>query len=539
MHLSDHNKNLFCTLLSGAATPFPSIYDAVSEQILLLILKARQLNEDPEFSKWFAEQHLVLTKLRAQSEKIREIFSQNSNVLLSEEPKQDNIMDALFFMRQLYAGFDEGKVSLKTWGEMNRQPTEHRGWFSKQGKLLEKFIYDDMFAILTESSAHCSSISPQARKGYCHQDLSIAHSCSHELLSRLNDFHKIESLPILADAIYDLISDLHQNRIAIPAWLSEFEKAHTNFLIGERRENEVFRKFINLINDEGRNRFIERIVEKCEPNHANYLLFQFMGIYASEVIQWLNKLLMYFKSPQSTQFNWKFTTVTPDASTASEGQNQQPTLDWDSDYCQISIKRDTLLKLIHTYTLRDAADSLADCLLHIYDQPAKQMLRDNGAIPPTSDSERQVYCSNSHFFLASHHGRFQKNIDILKSFEKWYKHNKVLLISQKKTRIEHVDVEVRLAGLKCYDLKMGIPNVDRMKIKDGVYALVKKDTNLQFKNSISDVSLQRYHSQVKKIIKTDIDALLLNQQSYNDKNPFNGSYFAIKPLWSKSEPPKE
>ncbi|MGS6397835.1 hypothetical protein ACVGXU_05990, partial [Enterobacter hormaechei] len=124
MHHSEHNKSLFCTFLSGAVNPFPNIYDAISEQILLLILKARQLNEDTEFSKWFDEQHKVLTKLRAQSNKINEIYSQNTYEHNFKEQKQDSLMDALIFMHQLYAGFDDGKVSLKTWREMNRQPTE-------------------------------------------------------------------------------------------------------------------------------------------------------------------------------------------------------------------------------------------------------------------------------------------------------------------------------------------------------------------------------------------------------------------------------
>lgn len=71
MHPSEHKKNQFCMYLSGAATPFPYIYDAISEQILLLILKARKLNEDTEFSKWFSEQHQALTELRSLSKEIK------------------------------------------------------------------------------------------------------------------------------------------------------------------------------------------------------------------------------------------------------------------------------------------------------------------------------------------------------------------------------------------------------------------------------------------------------------------------------------
>ncbi len=527
------HQNLFRTFLSGAAVPFPNIYDAVSEQLLLLILKARQLNEEPEYSKWFDEQHQVLTMLQAQSEKINKIYSSNNLVLNFKEPKQDSLLDALIFMHQIYTGFDEGKVSLKTWGEMNRQPSESGFRNAKQNTLREAFIHDDLFSILTEGPTHCPPIPPQVRQGYCHQDLSIAHSCSSELISRLNDFHKIDSLPILAEAIYNLITNLHHARITVPECLSEFEKVHSGMLVGERRESYVFKEIIKLINDEGRKQFIERIAEKCEPQYADYLLDQFVRVYASDIMQWFAKLQIYFKSAESTPFDWKFTTVDVDTCLTSEGEEQKPTVAWDSSYCQISIKRDTLLKLIQTYALHDAADSLADCLLRIYGQPAEVMFKDKGAVPAVSDAERQVYNSNSYHFYTIHQGNFQKSIGILQSFEKWHENNKSLLISHKKTRIERVDVQVRLAGLRCYDLKMGIPDGNRLKVKDGIYDLVKNDSRLRFENSISDVSLQRYHSQVKRIIDKDIDDLLLSQRKNNSKTPFSGASHAIKPLWSK------
>lgn len=43
----------------------------------------------------------------------------------------------------------------------------------------------------------------------------------------------------------------------------------------------------------------------------------------------------------------------------------------------------------------------------------------------------------------------------LESFEKWYETNKVLLVSNKTIRTEKIDVVVRLAGLKAYDLQEG------------------------------------------------------------------------------------
>ncbi|CAM6558761.1 hypothetical protein KQ284_11970 [Klebsiella pneumoniae] len=535
MHLPEHNKNMFITFLSGTTTPFPHIYDAVSEQLLLLILKARQLNEDPEYSKWFAEQHQVLTMLQAQSEKINKIFLNNSLPHSFKETKQDSLINALTFMYQIYIGFDEGKVSLKTWGEMNRQRSERGFRYAEQNRLWEEFIHDDMFAILTEGPTHCPPIPPQARKGYCHQDLSIAHSCSNELLSRLNNFHKIDSLPILADAIYNLITFFRHAGAAVPVCLSEFEKVHSEILVAEMRESYVFKNIIKLINDEGRNQFIERLAEQLESEHAYYLFDQFIGIYASEIAQWIAELNVYFKDEQSTPFAWKFTTIAADAPDLSKEKEQKPTVAWESDYCQISIKRETLLKLIQINALHDAADSLADCLLRIYGKSAEVMFREKGAAPPISDTEHYVYSSNSYHFKNTLQGNYLKSIGILQSFEKWHENNKVLLISHKKKRIERIDVQVRLAGLRCYDLKMGVPDGNRLKVKDGVYDLVKHDTSLRFKKSISDISLQRYHSQVKTIISKDIDDLLLNQQNNNSKSPFSGAYHAIKPLWSKCE----
>ncbi|EFV42486.2 hypothetical protein HMPREF0864_00815 [Enterobacteriaceae bacterium 9_2_54FAA] len=481
---------------------------------------------------------MVLTKLRGLSNKIENIYSTKNYTLDFKNEKPDSLMNALIFMNQLYAGFDKGNVSLKTWREMNRLPADQRFQFSQHNKLLEEFIQDDMFAILQHLN-NCSPIPPEARKGYCHQDLSIAHSCSNDLLSRLNHFHEIDSLSILAEAIYDLITELHNYNIDIPAWLSKFKNVYTNFLLPNKRETPVFHDFIKLINDEGLNNFIERIVEQCEPHYADYLINQFKGIYASEIMQWLSNVQMYFQYAQSTPFTWKFNTVKYGISTVSEEEEQQPLLAWDSDYCQISIKRENLLQLIQSATLYDAADSLADCLMRIYRVPAEQMIRNKGIVPAVTDSECEVKSSDNWLFNTISQGNYQKKIDSLHSFEKWHVKNKTLLISRKNKRTERVNVEVRLAGLKSYDLYMGIPDGNRIKIKDGVYDLVKNDPSLRVESTLSNVSLQRYHSQVRKIIEKDIDNLLLQQQTYDSKYPYSSSYHSIKPLWGKSPKPGE
>ncbi|MCL0286101.1 hypothetical protein M2T22_26030, partial [Escherichia coli] len=100
-------------VLSGESHPFPGIYEAVSEQLLLLIFKARQLYQNPEYRPWFEEQHRVLSALRANTELLR-IFREQRN---AEEPEliikestlplltNSNLTDSLNIMCHLYNGF--------------------------------------------------------------------------------------------------------------------------------------------------------------------------------------------------------------------------------------------------------------------------------------------------------------------------------------------------------------------------------------------------------------------------------------------------
>ncbi|MFV8905838.1 hypothetical protein [Serratia fonticola] len=533
MPLSDHQKKVLRAFLSGTRSPFPYIYDAVSEQILLLIFKARQLNEVPEYRNWFVEQHQVLGKLRAQSDKINKIYQQQSFTLGAKEKPQDSLYDALSFMYSLYKGFDEGNVSLKTWGEMNQRPTKWDGRFQQQIEREAEFIRDVLFAILTESKTHCAPIPAHMRKGYSHHDLSIAHSCSDVLLSRLDDYYKIDTLQILAETICDLIDDFRHKHIALPGWLSQFDQACHGFSVGERRESYQLKQVVALLKETGREAFIEGIISQCTEQDAERILNRYVGIYATDIYQWLFGVLGYLKAPQSTSYRWKFTTSTAEKVHTKEETEHQESIAWDSDYCQISISRDNLLALIQTNTLYDATTTLADCLLHIYRDPAEQGLKDKDATPPITDKECKVYHSNSWVFPGSNRRSREDNIFIIQSLEQWYEKNKVLLVSASEKRTEKISVAVRLAGLRCYDLKMGIPEGKKMRIKDGVYDEVKTDSSLRFPTPISDVSLQRYHTKVKSIIATEIDPLLQEQRNKNSQFPYSGALRTIKPLWEK------
>lgn len=119
----------------------------------------------------------------------------------------------------------------------------------------------------------------------------------------------------------------------------------------------------------------------------------------------------------------------------------------------------------------------------------------------------------------------------LETFEKWYNANKILLVSNKKKRTEKIDVNIRLAGLKGYDLNEGIPDGQGRKIKDGVNELVKADSSLQLPQDISDTSLNRYRQAVQHIIKDEIDTLLIAQREKNKINPYSEDRYSIRPLW--------
>lgn len=198
------------------------------------------------------------------------------------------------------------------------------------------------------------------------------------------------------------------------------------------------------------------------------------------------------------------------------------------DYCQITIQRDELLKLIYTNTLQDAAMNLAGCLQQAYIEPLKREINYPGI--NIDAKEREIRKSIE---FRSELNNFTNIMKQLETFEKWYNANKILLVSNKKKRTEKIDVNIRLAGLKGYDLNEGIPDGQGRKIKDGVNELVKADSSLQLPQDISDTSLNRYRQAVQHIIKDEIDTLLIAQREKNKINPYSEDRYSIRPLWGK------
>ena len=358
-------QNQYYRILSGESRPFPGIYEAVSEQLLLLIFKARQLYQDPEYRPWFEEQHKVLLALRDNTE-LQKIFNkqrkENFALGASTSSQPTALTNALNVMCHLYNGFDEGNISLKSWGAMQEVQTTPdffslgpRTWKTPE---LAKFVGDDLFNILTECKAWSSPIPAETRQGYCHQDLSVAHSCTSELLAHLNQYHEIDESAILARVIGITVNGFYKkNNTDLPEWLSPFKEEHKIFRdCPEQNTGDVIRRKEQLLKT-GRTEFVNNLCRVANWYEIESIYDEYVRLYANEIISWFNKTMEYFKPTDFIRYTWKFATVTPDKDTET-----WHTTAWEKDYCQITIQRDELLRLIHTNTLQDAVIYLYHCL---------------------------------------------------------------------------------------------------------------------------------------------------------------------------------
>ena len=77
---------------------------------------------------------------------------------------------------------------------------------------LAKFVGDDLFNILTECKALEFTNSSRNPTGYCHQDLSVAHSCTSELLAHMNQYHEIDESAILARVIGITVNGFYKKK---------------------------------------------------------------------------------------------------------------------------------------------------------------------------------------------------------------------------------------------------------------------------------------------------------------------------------------
>ncbi|MCE3122448.1 hypothetical protein LT612_05165, partial [Escherichia coli] len=95
----------------------------------------------------------------------------------------------------------------------------------------------------------------------------------------------------------------------------------------------------------GRTEFVNNLCQVANWYEIKSIYDEYVRLYANEIISWFNKTMAYFKPTDFIRYTWKFATVTPDKDTETGH-----TTAWEKDYCQITIQRDELLRLIHTNT---------------------------------------------------------------------------------------------------------------------------------------------------------------------------------------------
>lgn len=506
MTLPEQQQQLLIDFMRGEKRPFSELYDAVSEQVMLLLLKTRQLCQQGH-QQWFAEQHRLFCALCAKSE---EIAGLDAHRFPYSNKEVDPVNNALRFMYQIYRGYDEGKHCLQTWGEMNSPPTDRRGGmvFVQPESEADVFIKTTLFSLLLEVDKACSAIPESARQGYSHQDLSLAYSCADTLIARLNAWFAIDNLRAWSEALCNLLKIIDKQQRQRPDWLAPF----TDIRASSREIYRYLEKNMTV--------FSTTVASAIEKEDADILFNQFVHHYGQDAFDWVWGVTGYFRAPYTTPYQWQVKTE------KIPEEQQGWRLTGHEEYrCQISIGRENLLELIRRNGLFDATAALADRLMQIY-QPATE--KNSDVLRNISEEEN----GHSLSFTGKDTVIRQRAAQYLAEFERWYQHNKTLFRSPKDKRNEKVNVATWLAGLKCYDLKKGIPDGEKLKLKPSGYEQVRSDKHLQQSAGNSDISLQRYHSKVKSVIDKSIDQLIEKQKERNQYQPYNNANFAVKPLWS-------
>lgn len=514
MPLSPQQKHQLSDFLSGAIRTFPDIFEAVSEQILLLIFKARQLSLDEKNLAWFSEQHRVLNALCDLKETIDQLDQHTRQSWNRPEAQSDALDSALDFMYQLYNGFDNGVISLQTWKEMGSARSGQRGWAGEEQSQHNQFIKTELFNILIVGDTRCTAIDKQQRMGYSHQDLSLAYSRAELLISKLNDYYAIDHLQVLSETLYYTLQIYRERNPQLPPWLSALSEINSdkhNEYVQRNSEKEIYRYLESHLSS-----FIETFVQADDADAANLLVKQLHWVSARHLYDWISNLTRYFKTSQQTAYNWTFRTV-------KQPEEQINFFNRDEYRCEISIGRTRLIELIRKNGLADAAGVLAECLAGFYHQAAFAPDK----LSHQSPSKQEEEGTNTHRF-ADRQVRRDRAAFYLSEFAGWHQYNKALFKNQHIKRTEKVNVGSWLVGLKCYDLKNGIPDGNRQKLS-AIYPLIRADNSLPETGGTSDISLQRHHTKVKDAIHNQIDSLIRQQQQNTPR--YNDANFAIRPLW--------
>lgn len=499
MSSNEQKEQIFREILEGNRRPFLNVYEAVAEQFLLLSFKARQLYKKPRYMDWFIEQDRVLHALCDKHQAIGEIYHRN-NIGLSGNNNPEGgyhpLHNALFIMQAFYNGFDNGKVGMQTWGEMNRLPNSRTRFRDNK---IQDFVHFDLFNILTKDNTSCEPISSFDRMGYSHQDLSIAVSHTELIIKKINNFFKIDHLDILAETIDRQIEYYRHKTPNLPDWLESIKTDRHDI-----------------------NKILSHLFKADAKNEIEFFLALYDLVFAQHTCNWIIDVTRYFKINRFVDYAWRFKTI------EYSEHNKKPLFSQDEHACQITIGRLDLLELIRKNGLNDAMLHLSKKISEVYgDNANTEYVDDSFQISKDEKNEHEVSSRE----LYSHDGVLLGTyLKYLCQFSEWYDTNKVLF-SYNLKRKDKININTWFLGLKCYDLKNGIPNKKKLKLKEDIYDQLRIDTELCGGQSYSNISFQRYHIRVKDIINENIDELIKNQQDKNKNYSFNGYNYIIKPFW--------
>lgn len=512
------SKEKLIELLSGKERLFAEVYEAVAEQYLLLAMKARHLYKNEQYSKWFKEQDRVLKALCKQRDAIstayNAIHDAGYNSAYSNHSKAD-LDVAMKVMNSFYHGFDNGKQILKTWWGMGRPSSSgERHLHSNQSK--QDYVQGDLFELLHSCNPSCTPIPLDERMDYSHQDLAISFSCSDTIISSLNEFFNIDYLDILDETVESFSKDN-----------DEFNNL-TSLLL-ERRRMPADSK-----NTDSTREPIIAAVNLLFTKISYIGVQHFLSVYVELVAQvthgWLMETQRHFKFRHPVNYKWKYNVV----DLRKEGTDYLSSLTQDNIYGQISISRASIIQLIR----RNGAAGFDDVALEIsreLGQLYKNLLAQDAHIENLILDEKETIVFDNKNSIIS-----DRAVAYLSHLAEWYDKNNVLFYSDAAKRKDKANVAAWLCGLKLYDMKIGIPNRDGIKLKEA-YKIIKLDKDLHGIKNSSIPSLQRYQSKIKTLINNGVDAdtgidvtvLINKQKELNENTPFNGAIYATRPLWEQ------
>lgn len=509
------NKNQLIELLNGNRRLFTEVYEAAAEQYLLLALKARHLYSNGQ-KKWFIEQDEVLKKLMTQRDEIVEAYEGFFLTYPSRQP----LDVAMHVMSSFYQGFDDNNKIMQTWGEMNRVPTkggsstDYRNARQDYNETRQRYVQQDLFNLLSESTPTSTSIPLDERMGYSHHDLAISFSCSDIIISSLNEFFNIDHLDILDKTVECFSRDD-----------SDFNDLAS--LLLKRRNMDDDSKNDAITRSAVINK-IELLFSKISETDVQYFLSIYVGLVAQATHEWLMGTQRHFKFKYPVNYNWKYKVV----DLREEDANYLSSLTNNDILGQISISRSSIIQLIR----RNGATGFDDVALEISRELGalySELLKQSSKIDENSVDENKEHIeSNDNDTDKSKVINPDRATAYLEHLTKWHEKNRVLLIKDEDAkRQDKVNVAGWLCGLIACDLKEGIPNKPTRYINN-VFEMAKRDGHLSGMAVGSIASLYRYYRNIKNGIDKSTE-LINKQKKTNQSYPFNGAIYSSRPLWDQ------